>query len=123
MKSALPSLLLFLALAAPAQAQAIGQAGDSGVSLWRVLLALLLCLGLGAAAVLVLRRHAGRGLPFAALAGGVPERRIRVVEQHYLGPQRSICLIEIDGRSYVALIAGQAASVMALRDEEGGKGQ
>ncbi|MBU6267851.1 MAG: flagellar biosynthetic protein FliO, partial [Sphingomonadales bacterium] len=88
-----------LAFAGPAQAQALAQGdGGSAVSAWRVVLALLFVLALGVAAIFAMRRRFG-ALPLAS----APGKRIRVIEQQYLGPQRALYLVEIDGLAYAAL--------------------
>lgn len=108
--------LLFFAGAAlsadPAWAQAIGQTDQSLVSPWRVAAALVFCLVLGAGAIMVLRRRFGSAR--GAFPGTGATKRIRLLEQHYLGPQRSICLIEIDDRSYAAVFAAQAVSLVPM---------
>lgn len=111
-----PALIMTLLAAAaqPAQAQAIGQVATYSVSPWRIVASLMLCLALGAAAIFALRRRYGLGrLP---LMGSEAARRIKVIEQQPLGPQRSICLIEIDGRGYAALFAPQTATLVPLTE-------
>jgi hypothetical protein len=120
MKRSLVLALTFqLGLAGPALAQTLGQGGGVEVSLWRVLLSLFFCVGLGAAAVYLLRKQMMQGrleLPWKRLGFAQPEvqRRIRVADQQFLGPQRSIYLIEIDGEPYAALFAPQAATLIPL---------
>jgi flagellar protein FliO/FliZ len=100
------------ALPQDAYAGALGDGAAVVVSPWRVVGSLLLCLALGAAAIVLLRRHfgLGRGGPLRA----ANDRRMRVIEQHALGPHRSLSLIEIDARAYVALIAPGAATLVAV---------
>lgn len=93
-------------------AGAFGQDAGLAVSPWRVIGSLLLCLGLGAAAIVLLRRR--YGLSQMGSLNGPAQRRIRVVEQQGLGAQCSLSLIEIDRRAYVALIAPGAAALVAL---------
>jgi flagellar protein FliO/FliZ len=110
-----------IALAATAAPQAAyaGLLGDSAglaVSPWRVIGSLLLCLALGAAAIFLLRRHYGLGQG-GQLRGPLrmsPDRRIRIIEQQGLGPHRSLSLVEIDQRAYIALIAPGAATLVVL---------
>jgi hypothetical protein len=110
---------IFVALPQAALAGALG-GGDHGgagvaISAWRVIGALMLCLALGTAAIFLLRKRYGLGAagPLRAAAS----RRIRIIEQQGLGPQRSLALVEIDRRTYAALIAPGAASLVALSDE------
>ncbi|MFT4025392.1 MAG: flagellar biosynthetic protein FliO [Novosphingobium sp.] len=103
---------LLVALPQAAAADSLGGGGDGfTVSPWRVVAALTLCLALGAAAILVLRKHHALG---SALPRGPGERRMRVIEQQSLGPQRSLALVEIDGQSYAALVAPGAAALVLL---------
>ncbi|MEO5587427.1 MAG: flagellar biosynthetic protein FliO [Novosphingobium sp.] len=126
-----------LALVALPQAAFAGTLGDGtglAISPWRVIGSLLLCLALGAVAIVLLRRHYGlgrhhgrgrdyslirhfrlwRGRPGGGLLRAPADRRIRVIEQHSLGPQRSVSLIEIDRRTYAALIAPGSATLVAV---------
>lgn len=86
-----------LCLAAPASAQTLGQGGGPDVSWVRVVVALLFCLALAVAAALALRyrfRGAVRIVP-----GG--DRRLRLVETLRLSHQTDLCLIEVDGRTFL----------------------
>lgn len=105
---------IFVTVPQAAQAGTLGGGAGAAISVWRVIGALVLCLVLGTAAIFMLRRRYGFG------AGGPlrapPSRRIRVIEQQGLGPQRSLTLVEIDRRTYAALIAPGGASLVALDD-------
>lgn len=112
-----------MAVAATPQAAcavAIGDGTGLAVSPWRVIGSLLLCLALGAAAIFLLRRYYGLGQTGPRMGsrmgswGSAADRRIRVIEQQGLGPHRSLSLIEIDRRTYVALVAPGAATLVAL---------
>jgi len=110
------AMVPLLVLASTAQAQALGQGGSEvTISPWRVIASLALCLALGATAIYALRRRFGLGGD--SLHKGLLGKRIRLVEQQYLGPQRSICLVEIDGKTYAALFAPQAAALVPLGGE------
>lgn len=111
--------VIALAVTAVPEAAYAGPLGDGtglAVSPWRVIGSLLLCLALGAAAIFLLRRHygLGQGGPSRGALRGPINRRIRVIEQQGLGPQRSLALIEIDRQTYVALIAPGSATLVAL---------
>lgn len=111
---------LCLALAGTAaHAQEIGQNAAASISPWRVVSSLVLCLALGAVAIFALRRR--YGLNRLPLLGGEVPRRIKVIEQQALGPQRSLCLVEIDGCAYAALFAPQTATLVALASETTGE--
>ena len=107
-------LIMGLALALPQLAWAGSLTEEAGVAVspWRVVGSLLLCLALGATAIVLLRRRYGLGL--ARPLGGAGSRRIRIVEQQGLGSQRSLSIIEIDHRTYAALIAPGAATLLPL---------
>ncbi len=109
-QSLVPAMLMVTSQ--PALAQVIGQGGGVDVSIWRVVLSLMFCLALGAGAVLLLRRHFAPGQ--SGLRRGTAERRIKLVDQQFLGQQRSICLVEIDGKPFAALFSPQAASLLPL---------
>ncbi|MFA7603936.1 MAG: flagellar biosynthetic protein FliO [Novosphingobium sp.] len=116
MRRTLASLgALLLVLPGGAWAQDIGQNHGSLISPWRIIASLAFCLVLGGAAIFMLRRYSrwGNGAPSRAN----PIQRLRVVEQRHLGPQRSICLIEIDGHGYAAIFAAQAVSLVTLPRE------
>lgn len=84
------ALVLAFACAAPALAQ-LGGAHDDGVSLWRVLGALLLCLGLAVAGAFALRaRMGGRGL-VARL--GTAKGQIELEENMRVNPQLQIVIV------------------------------
>lgn len=106
-------LLAFLPLlAGSAQAQTLGHLeGEPGISLWRVLTALSLCLALAVVAAFALRRRFGTTTD-RLLHSGTRERRIRVIEQQYLGPQRSLYLLAIDGEEFVCLFAAHTATLV-----------
>lgn len=103
---------LLAAMPQAAHAATLSAGAGFSVSPWRVIASLLLCLALGAVAILVLRKHYGLGQ--ATLGRGADDRRIRVIEQQSLGPHRSLSLIEIDRQTYVALTAPGAATLVAL---------
>lgn len=107
--------VIALAVTSVPEAAYAGPLGDGtglAVSPWRVIGSLLLCLALGAAAIFLLRQHYGLGQ--GGPSRGPTDRRIRVIEQQGLGPQRSLALIEIDRQTYVALIAPGSATLVAL---------
>ncbi len=116
------SLALPVLTVGTAQAQTLGQGGtELAISPWRVLASCLLCLALGVGAIFALRRRFATG-PGRLLAANGHGKRIRVVEQQYLGPHRSLCLLTIDGEEYVCLFSAQAASLLP-RTFGGGKGE
>lgn len=99
-------------LSAPAFAQEGAQAAAYAVSPWRIIASLLLCVALGAVAILALRQRYGLGrLPLRMDAAS---RRIKIVEHQSLAPQRSIYLVEIDGADYAVVVAPQSTAITVL---------
>jgi hypothetical protein len=92
-----PALCGALLAAGPAAAQRLGQGGGADIPVWRVLLALLFCLALGGAAILLLRKRYGGARP---LAFGRP-RRLQLVENLRLSHQVDLCIVRRDGLEYV----------------------
>lgn len=94
--------------AAPALAQRIGQGTGTEVPIWRVLGALVLCLGLALGAAYVLRRRLGGSMP---LVSG-RSRRLQMLESLRISPQVHICLVSCDGAEF--LIAASPQGVHAI---------
>lgn len=85
----------YAAMPAVAMAQRLGGAADTPISWWRVIAAFVICvlLALGAAFALRLR-----------LKGSLSpstERRIRLVDSLRLTHQIDVCLVEVEGKSYI----------------------
>ncbi len=101
-----------VAVSQPVFAQTLGQgAADDGISAWRVIFALLLCLALGIFAMLVLRaRLGGRALPsFLALGSG---RRLKVVESVRLAGPVELNIVSCDGQDLLVASGAQGARVL-----------
>jgi hypothetical protein len=100
--------------AQPAVAAQLGTASAPQVPWARIVLALLFCLALAAAAILVLQHHRGwlRFAPFGTRLprmAHMPRRRIEVIETRRISPHGDVCLLHCQGQSYlVALGPGQA---------------
>jgi hypothetical protein len=102
------SLTVFL-LSDPAMAQSLGQAGDDGVSLWRVALALLLCMGLAVGGAFLIKARSGSGqlLPWPVLAR--PARRLRLVETLSLRNHVDLNIVTCDGRELLVVTSEKGA--------------
>jgi flagellar biogenesis protein FliO len=100
--------LVMLSTAMPATAQRLGQGAGADISIWRVLLALLFCLALGAAAIFLLRRRYRGARP---LAFG-RERRLQLVENIRLSHQVDLCIVSRDGREYLIATSPQGVTVV-----------
>lgn len=104
--AALPS-----ALAGPALAQALGQGGGPEIHWWRVLGALVVCIGLAIGGAFALRHRLQLGaMPqlFAAgprLFGPAPQRRLKLVESVRLNQQVDVCLVRCDGQDYLLAVS------------------
>ena len=100
--------LLTLLAAAPAFAQRIGQGTGTEVPIWRVLIALALCLGLAVGAAYVLRRRLGGAMPLAMGRS----RRLQLVESLRITPQVHICLVSCDGAEFLVAASPQGAAAI-----------
>ena len=100
--------LPLLCAAGAASAQRLGQ-GDDGISPWRVVATLLLCLALAVAAAFALRyRIANRGIALFAPAA----RRLQLIETVRLGPQNNLCVVRYDARDYLIAAGPQGVTVI-----------
>lgn len=103
------ALVLTGGVSTPAIAQ-LGGAPDDGVSLWRVLFALLFCLGLAVAGAFAIRaRLGGRALITRARAGA---NRLDLEESLRVSPQLQVAIIRCDGARI--LIAATPSGTPAL---------
>jgi flagellar biogenesis protein FliO len=110
-RRALLALIVFAVSWQPALAQRLGQGADDGVSMWRVVVALLLCLALAVFAAYALRTRMG-GLPF--LSATRPGRRMQLVESLRLSHQIDLCVVACDGQEL--LVAAGPQGVQLLKD-------
>jgi flagellar biogenesis protein FliO len=109
---ALAPVVLFWALSLqPALAQRLGQGADDGISMWRVVAVLILCLGLAVFAAYALRaRMGGGGMPF--LSGPRPGRRMMLVETLRLSHQIDLCIVNCDGQQMLVAASAQGATLL-----------
>jgi flagellar biogenesis protein FliO len=95
------------------------QVGGYDVSILRVILSLFFCLLLAVGGIFALRHH----LQFKNRTGilwRAPElRRLEIVEQLTIGPQKSICLLTIDGNDYVVVFSVNAVSLTPIITNSG----
>ncbi|WP_088307349.1 flagellar biosynthetic protein FliO [Novosphingobium sp. B 225] len=110
MIAALPSILPVLAGAAGSPALATGSGPD--VSLWRVVLALVLCLVLAGVAAWLLRRRMGAD-PLWPLGPAQPGR-LQLLERITLGPQSSAALVAVDGRELLIVSGASGIAIQVL---------
>jgi len=101
-------------IAAPALAAQprLGTGAAPDVAIVRILVALLLCLAIAVAAILLLRRR-GAGMPQGSLRqmlGALTTpgaRRIEIVEARRATPQLDICLVRHDDREFLIACSQQ----------------
>lgn len=117
------ALLVWLTTGAwPLLAQQLGRGEDIGVSIWRVLGALLFCLLLAFAAIAVIRRKGGGRIDLAALTtqwrarAERPRRRIEVLESRRLSQHADICLVRHDEREYLLLLSASQMQTLSEGD-------
>ena len=103
---------LQLAAAGTTLSPALASGGGPDISVWRIVLALLLCLALAGTAAWLLRRRMGGGLP--VFLRRPDQARLRMVERIALGAQASVALIEIDGRELLVVSAPNAVTVVPV---------
>jgi hypothetical protein len=104
-------------LTTTATAQTIGRADDDGVSVWRVLAALVLCVVLAVAAALILRARLG----YLPQLPGHRTRRLRLVETLRLGRQVSLSIVACDGEEMLLLSSDQAGELIRRLPDGGAK--
>lgn len=94
--------------AAPAAAQRLGQGTGTEVPIWRVLGALVLCLGLAAAAAVILRRRLRGPGPMAFGRA----RRLQLVEILRLSHQVDLCVVSCDGGEFLVAATPHGAALI-----------
>jgi hypothetical protein len=118
-RAAVASLGFCLAtlMAQAALAQTLGQAVSPAVPWWRVVGALVVCLGLAAGGAFALRSRlglvAGLRLPLA----GADQRRLRLVETVRLSHQIDVCLLRFDERDLLVAATPHGAVLLSDRDQ------
>jgi flagellar biogenesis protein FliO len=95
-----------------ATAQLAGGGGAPEIDLVRVVLALVVCLAVGVAALWLLRRYGGAR--FTALVPRDGQRRLHVVETTRLHVRATLYVVEFDGRRI--LIAADQNGVVRLAE-------
>lgn len=120
--------------ATPAAAQALGQAHEPEISLWRVVGAVVFCCLLGAAGALALKyRMRGRAAPARGFDGkalrqlvagitfrptaGDTSTRLKVVETVQLGCQVDVSLLDCDGAAVMIVTSPHGAFVVNPKTE------
>lgn len=97
--------------AIPAAAQTLGHGVDDGISTWRVVLALLLCLALAVAIPFVLKTRLG-GLRFPRLSIPHQGRRLQVIESVRLNQHADLCLVRLDEAQFLVSVSSSGVRVI-----------
>lgn len=107
--------------AAPAIASARGHlasGGDLNISLGRIMLALLLCIGIAVIAAIAIKRGGGQ-FNLArwprSLGDLASERRMHVIEARRISVHADLCLVRCDAREYLILSSATAQQVLETR--------
>lgn len=95
----------------PLLAQRLGQGEDPGISLLRIFGALLLCLALGMAAILVIRARTGGRLPQFVKWKVRDDARLKLVESVRAGPGTNAALVRVDEHEFLVISNQGAVSV------------
>lgn len=106
--------------AAAAAQHRLGGGGSLDISLTRIVFALLFCLALAIAVVLLIKRGGGR-IDLSALRSPLagltpPMRRIQVIETRRISVHADLCLLRCDNREYLVLSSAAQQQVLESRE-------
>jgi flagellar biogenesis protein FliO len=104
-----------IALPTAAGAQQIGGGGAPDVSLFRVFLALLVCVIVAVLVVLFVKQRMGGRLPRFLGRIAPSQGRIRLIEGRRISPQGELCICEVDGEEFVLLLSPGGALLLDRR--------
>ncbi|HEX9933335.1 MAG TPA: hypothetical protein VGB08_10885 [Allosphingosinicella sp.] len=95
----------------------LGGGEELGVSLGRIITALIICIIVAVLAVLLIRQRSGK-VDLAALFARIEmrPRAVQVVETRRLSVHADICLLRHDGREYLLLLMAGACQVLREND-------
>lgn len=98
----------------------LGGGEELGVSLGRIVTALIICVIVAVLAVLLIRQRSGK-VDLAGLFGRIEmrPRAVHVVETRRLSVHADICLLRHDGREYLLLLMAGACQVLREHDVPG----
>jgi flagellar protein FliO/FliZ len=107
---ALASLLLVTLFSQICLAQNLGRGVDDGISIWRVVAALLVCMGVAVGAAFLLRR----GMPMGRMLQYSKKKtsRLQVIETLRIRPQTDLCIFACDGEEFLMVLSPQSASLL-----------
>jgi len=104
------AFFLFMGFSDSALAQHLGQGTDDGVSAWRVVATLLICVAVAVAAALALKHRMGGGT--AQLFVRRKNPRLEMIETLRLRPQIDLCIVACDGEELLLVSSPQGASLL-----------
>lgn len=104
------AILLLMACTQPAIAQHFGQGMDDGISVWRIVAALLLCSGIAVVAALFLKFRFTNGR--TGLQIGRSKPRLQMIEILRIRPQIDLCIVACDGEELLIMTTPQGASLL-----------
>jgi len=99
-----------MSLSNSALAQRLGQGPDDGISVWRVVATLLVCVAVAVAAALALKHRMGGGT--AQLFVRRKNPRLEMIETLRLRPQIDLCIVSCDGEELLLVSSPQGASLL-----------
>jgi hypothetical protein len=95
----------------PALAQTLGQGQGVEIPWWRVVGALVFCLGLALAAAVLLKRRLGGGPALFSPAA----RRVKLVETLRLSHQIDLCVIHYDDQELLVAAGANGAALLSTK--------
>lgn len=102
---------VFALVMTPSLAQHLGQNADDGISVWRVVAALIVCLGLAVAIPFALKyRLANKLVSGTFLQRGT--RRLQIVENLRLAHQVNLCIVKCDGQQMLVSVTNQGVRIV-----------
>lgn len=102
--------LILMSASTAAHGQLLGKGDDSGISLWRLIAALLLCLALAVAGAFALKARLGAGF---SLPGPIARRRrMQLVETMRLPNQVNLCIVMCDDRELLVATSARGADLI-----------
>lgn len=104
---------LYLALCGSASAQQLGQGADDGISVWRIVVALVVCGGVAAVAALFLKYRMQGGIALFRTNRNGP--RLAMVESLRLRPQTDLCIVSCDQREFLIVVSPQGTHLLCAQ--------
>jgi hypothetical protein len=103
-------LVVCMGHAQSALAQRLGQGIDDGISVWRTVGALLICVAVVVAAALFLKHRMAKGAALFRVRRN--NARLEMIEMLRIRPQVDLCLVACDGEELLMVSSPQGASLL-----------